>query len=286
MRKHRKIIVVAVICILVLQAGYAVFAAVSDVPSLQKAAPASQETKDNAAYQSEDDVKIDTQVINQIKDNQPSGDDRVISAYKSLLVSLQVHPLMKAEIEKLVQEGHPLSEIMIGYTFLYHSFGTVSDLKSFVDQQAKGTSWKEIFTEYDRSHKEFQPRSFDSDYLEKLMSTASVTADDVMIADHLSVVSGKSFDELIEQKQNSLHWNVVAANLGILYGADTLPRVQIKTEQLKSFQESTGLSEEQITDAFVLADKVGKDPKVVISLIKQGESAEAIFAESYEDKYR
>lgn len=279
MKKSMKLVVMLLAAALALPAGFAVYAEVSGSTTQQS-------PEDSVAYVTEKSIPIAQEVLDKIKLADAANYDRNVAAYKKLLVTLHVLPSLKKEIEKLVMEGYALPEIMIGYEFLYHSFGTVADMRDFVERQAGGETWNNIFIAYDRSHPGFQPRSFDSAYLEKLMNLPYMGTDDIMIADRLSFVSGKRFEDIVGEKQAAAHWNVIAAKSGILFGADELPRVQIKSEHMQQLRAQTGLSEEKITEAFVIAAKTGEKLEDVVFQMDAGDSAEAIFAASYENKYR
>jgi hypothetical protein len=229
---------------------------------------------------------ISQAVLDRIRAADPANYDRHVADYKKLLVTFNVHDSIRQEIEKLVLDGYALPEILIGCEFLYHSFGTVADLRSFAVQQAAGASWKQLFTEYNRNQPVFKPRSFPSDYLEKLMSTPGLTADDIMIADRLAAATGRPFEEIIEEKLTSPEWRGITAKAGILFGGDKLPRIQIKNEQLQAFQSESGMPAARIAEAFVIAHKVGKTAEAVVGKLREGYSPEAVFAESYEQKYR
>ncbi|MNC58032.1 hypothetical protein D3C75_1077370 [compost metagenome] len=106
-----------------------------------------------------------------------------------------------------------------------------------------------------------------------------------MIGDRLSFVTGKSFDDFIAERIKSGEWSRIFEQEQILYNGNPLPRVQITSEDLTKYTSATGFSEEQVTKAFVLADKVGEAPGVVIAKLKLGSSEQAVMAESYLKKY-
>lgn len=279
MRKHLRLMLIVLILSLIIPAGIVTFAADNGVS-------VNQTTLDSQIYATVDSIIIVQDVLDRIKASDPANYDRNVTNYKKMLVTLRVHPTLKQEIEKLVTNGYKLPEILIGYEFLYHSFGTVSDLDSIVAEQAQGASWKDIFTSFNSNRAEFTPRTFESAYLEKLMNTPSLNVDDIMIADHIAFVTGKSFEEVIGEKQSTLHWQGITAKVGILFSADALLRVQITNEQMQNLLNKGGLSEAQITDAAVIAYKIGSDTEYVFDKIKAGYNPESIFAESYEKKYR
>ncbi|TMV50644.1 hypothetical protein FE783_08085 [Paenibacillus mesophilus] len=276
MKTYSKLLSILLILGMAVYAGIAAFAAEDGGAAGQT----------GSTGQTTNDLVISQAVLDRIRAADPANYDRHVADYKALLVKLGIHDSIRQEIEKLVLDGYALPEILIGCEFLYHSFGTVADLRSFAVQQAAGASWERLFTEYNRNQPVFKPRSFPSDYLEKLMSTPGLTADDIMIADRLANATGRPFEEIIEEKLTSPEWRGITAKAGILFGGDKLPRVQIKNEQLQAFQSESGLSAARIAEAFVIAHKVGKTAETVVGKLKEGYSPEAVFAESYEQKYR
>lgn len=276
MKTYSKLFLFVLMLGIAIYAGIAAFAA-EDGGVAGQTGPAGQTASEPVIAQT---------VLDRIRATDPANYDRHVADYKKLLVSFGAHDSIRQEIEKLVLEGYALPEILIGYEFLHHSFGTVADLRAFAVQQAAGASWKQLFTEYNRNQPVFKPRSFPSDYLEELMGTPGLTADDIMIADRLSASIGRPFEGIIEEKLTSPGWGGITAKAGILFGGDKLPRIQIKNEQLQAFQSESGLSAARIAEAFVIAHKVGKTAEAVVGKLKDGYSPEAVFAESYEQKYR
>jgi hypothetical protein len=118
------------------------------------------------------------------------------------------------------------------------------------------------------------------------MMNMGLSADDIMLADRLSYVTGMSFEDILTMRQEAAHWRDVAARLGVLFGADVLPRVQIPRDQLAQLMTQTGLTEEKVTLAFIMASRLGQTPADVANQMKAGRSAEAIYATSYEKAYR
>jgi hypothetical protein len=198
---------------------------------------------------------------------------------------LNVHDKLKQEIERLAAANHKLPNVLIAYAFLYQSYGQLSDLEPMVVNKEAGKTWSVVFSEYAEAHPVFAPRAFDSSYLEQLMQTPNLTSDDIMIADRVSFATGKPFEEVLSNRLKSISWKAANADLGILYSAEKLPRVQITAEQLDKYTASGKLTEDQVAQAFVIADKAGKSADSVIEQIKAGHSEEAILAQAYSEKY-
>ncbi|MDQ4682708.1 hypothetical protein, partial [Stenotrophomonas maltophilia group sp. RNC7] len=111
-------------------------------------------------------TEISTEVHNVIRQSDPNNYNKNIQNYTDLLIGLNVHSQHKEAIEELLLGGYRLPDIMIAYEYLYHSYGTVEDLKAFLVQKAQSTDWKTVFTQYKQNKASFVPRAFDSDYLE------------------------------------------------------------------------------------------------------------------------
>lgn len=224
-------------------------------------------------------------VLDKLNETDPALYDQNVNILINLLLTLNVHERFKQEIERLILEGHTLPDLLIAYEFLYQSFGHMQELESMVSQKETGKTWATVFAEYKKSHKEFIPRAFEPDYLESLTTTSGFTPDYVMLADHLSFVSGTPVNDLIALKlESQISWKQIAADLDILHSASTLPRVQITEEQLTRFATGT-FTDQQVAEAFVLAQKLAETPETVIRQMKAGKTEEAIMAESYIEKY-
>lgn len=228
---------------------------------------------------------IPQEVLDRIREGDPEGYEKRVNDFKSLLTKRDVHPSFQSEIERLVMANYPIQDVLIAYEFLYDRFGAVKDLMRLAEEKRGGAAWSEIFAAYDAAHPAFAPRAFDSAYLEKLLATPDVTADDVMIADRVSFHTGKPVEELFETKaQQSLAWKELNAQLGILYSAPELPRVQV-TAELLAKHTANGLTEEQATAALVLAHKTETPAETVVEWMGAGLSEGDIFARIYEARY-
>lgn len=206
-------------------------------------------------------------------------------AYRQFIADYGVVDPLRDEVDRLVAEGNKLSDVMIGYAYIYHQFGKMDQLEKLLIQRKQGTAWSELFASYRSSHSGFEPRAFEPDYLEKLSSTAGFTSDDIMIADMVSFVSDKPIEDVVEHRLESGDWRQIAAEEGILYTAGTLPRVPITAEQLQRYQRSSGLTEDQIVSAFVLANKLRAPVEAVINEFAAGVSEEAIYADILSAQY-
>ena len=248
------------------------------------------ETTSQATTEETDNIQstnfnISDEVLNKIKESDPTNYEKNLTNYKNLLINLNVHDKFKTEIERLILADHKLPNILIAYEFLFQNFGLMPDLEVFVSKKESGNNWATIFKDYLVTKPQFIPRAFDSDYLEKLMQTPGLTSDDIMIADRVSFESGLPFADLINAKLEDQTWQEINAQGNLLYSLNQLPRVQITAEQLATFTKSSGLNEQKIVEAFVTANKLGVDAETIINKVKAGYSEAAIFAESYQEKY-
>ncbi len=206
-------------------------------------------------------------------------------SFEQFIKSFGVQDAYRTQIEEFQQAGYKPADICTAYDFLYQQFGSVAQWKGLLSAKASGQNWETIFTDYLKEHPQFKPRSFDSDELESLLKAGNFISDDIMIGDRLSFVTGKAFKDLIAERIESGDWSRIFEREQILYSGSPLPRVQITVEQMTEYTLAAGYSEEQVAQAFVLAEKVGEAPGIVIAKLKQGSSEQAVMAESYLKKY-
>jgi len=212
--------------------------------------------------------------------------DRNITNYKTLLAALDVPSSFQVQIEDMYNNGHRVPEVLTAYDYLYQNYGSIYELEGLVLKRESGTAWKDIFKEYNAKVPEFVPNSFPGGELEKIFKTPGITVDDVIIADRISQLTGRQFDELIEMRGQGKDWKTINESLGMVNTSGELPRVAVTSAQVKKHMAETGLSEEQIIEALVLAQKIDRDGKSIIDKLRSGIEEEAIIAESLEDKYQ
>ncbi len=253
------------------------------VGTIFQAGFAAEQKVSNETKISNEEIVISKHVLEKIKVYDSNNYDRNLNNYKSLLTTLNVHLEFKEEIETLILADYPLPDLLIAYEYLYQQFGLIEELESLVAKKRAGGSWKSILEEYQKIDKDFIPRAFESDYLEKLIQTIGLTTDDIMIADRISFISGQQFEDVINTKLKAGNWKEVNVKLGILYSQDILPRVQITSEQLLKYTQY--LDEQQVVGAFVLGHKLGKDAEYIIEKMIAGNSEADIFAEISIEKY-
>jgi hypothetical protein len=280
MRKISKILLICFLAGMIIQTGLSALAAVSNSTEEQSTSSNSSDVSST-----EIDIDISQDVLNQIKANNPKKYDLNVNNYKHVLISLNVDDTLKQEVDRLILARHSVSDILIGYEFLYVNFGLISELESMVTLKKSGKAWESVFVDYNKKHQLFTPRTFESNYLEELSNTPSLTSDDIMIADRISHVTGLAFKDVIDAKLSTEHWKSLAASYGVLYSLDTLPTVPITIEQIEQYTKRYQMTEDQVVEAFVLAHKAGKDAMAVIERKKAGDSDEAIWADSYVAQY-
>lgn len=208
-----------------------------------------------------------------------------LNNYKTLLVALDVPVSFQEQIEYMYFNKYKVADVLIAYEYLYHNFGDIDDFEDFLLLKKSGKSWKEIFGAYKNSTQEFIPTNFGVGKLEETLRIPGITPDDVMIADRIAQQAGLGFDELIAMRSKGTEWKIINEGLGILNTSGELPRVAITSAQIKNCIKSTGLNEEKIIEAFVLAEKLGEDGMIVMEKVKLGKDEEDIIAESLDAKY-
>ncbi|MEK4008421.1 hypothetical protein [Paenibacillus sp. FSL H3-0333] len=215
----------------------------------------------------------------------PVQSEVVRSSYDQFLKEFSVQETYRKQIDQLVAGGYSRAAVLTAYDFLYHNFGNVNEWTAMLGARNTGKTWEALFTQYRETHKEFIPRSFESEELELLMQVPGATSDDIMIADRLSFVTGKLFGDLLTAKLKSGKWSSVFEQENVLYSGNTFPRVQITEEEVRKYTGNSKLSDQQVTHAFVLAQKLGESAKVVVTKVAQGIADEIIMAQSYTEKY-
>lgn len=202
-----------------------------------------------------------------------------VNMYEQFLIDFQVHEKHQTVLDQWIVDGVSLTDLLIGYTYLYHQFGQIDHLQSMLVQREQETEWADIFKTYRDEHPLFEPRAFDSELLELWHSTPGMTSDDIMLADLLSFVTATPVEEVWVERTEGKSWKEQAAEAGILYSKDTLPVVPITMEQLEAFTNSTGLNEDQVAQAFVLADKLRVEAEEIIVRMDEGVTEADIYAE-------
>lgn len=230
------------------------------------------------------DIVIKQEVLDMIKKSDEANYEKNIANYKNTLVELNVQKSFKEEIERLVLSGYNLKDVLVAYEFLNINFGKKSELQGFVAKKQQGKSFTGIFSDYN-SLTEFTPRTFEPEYLERLMTEPNIDTDDIMIADIIADKLNKEFDEVISYKLDGLLWKHVNEKLEILSSAQNLPRIMVNNDEIEEYKEQYGLSEDKIVDAFVIAANLKKNVIEILPKFKAGYNREQIFAEFLQNKY-
>lgn len=232
-------------------------------------------------------TEISSDVLERLQEETDSSTyEFQVNRLKNLLVTLDVHEKFKQEIERLIKAGHSLPDVMVAYEFLYQSYGQLKELEPLIERKEDGQTWPAVFTNYNLKHKKFVPRSFESDYLEGLLKTPGVTPDDIMLADRLSFVTGDKVEEILNNRlEAAKSWEQIAVERNVLNGSSALPRVQITEAEMARFSTDT-FTEDDVAEAFVLAEKLAEAPETIVEQMQVGKSEETIMAESYVNKYK
>lgn len=212
--------------------------------------------------------------------------DKNLINCKRLILELNVPDLYQNEIGKRIKEKRNVPDILIAYKFLSENYGTVGELEKMLNQKEAGKTFAQLFKEYNETHPEFVPSNFKEGYLEELLKTPGITADDIMIADRISQKGLKTFEELIELRKQGTTWQEINTGFGIINTSEKLPHVSMTSSQVKQQMKQSGLPEKQVVEALVMAGRLDQDSAGVIDKIKAGKQKEDIFAEAYEEKYR
>jgi|GEM_PF-2415710 len=263
---------------LVLQTGYSVYAAVNN--STEKR----EDNIENASAASTA-PEIRTEVKEVLSTTYPDQSEQAIQTYVQFLSTFHVHESIQQKLDLWIVEGQNLADIMIAYTYLYHQFGQIDDLMPMLSSREQGAAWTEIFRTYRESHPAFVPRSFEPGFLSEVLANPELIPDDLMLADVVSTASGIAVEDVLQSRLDQASWQEITAEAGILFSADVLPQVSIPTEELHSFISTEGLTEDQVVDAFVFANKLDVPVEVIIEQVSDGATEEAIFAAALEQTY-
>lgn len=209
-----------------------------------------------------------------------------IKNYKTLLIALDVPGDFQTEVEEMYNKGHKVQDTLIAYDFLYQNYGSIEELEGLIAQKESGKAWNTIFKEYKATKEEYQPRSFENGKLDQIFEIPGITTDDIMIADRIAQQTGMEFDELIAMRGQGMDWKTINEGQKIVNTSGELPRVAITSAQVINHMNATGLSEDQVMEALVLAQKLEKDGKAIVDKVKAGQMEEDIIAVCLEEKYQ
>lgn len=277
-------IIIAFAAAFLLQAAAMTYSYTTDLKEL----PEGQKVDAGAATETQalsTEVSISQEIKDIIQSADPDNFEKNLSNYQTLLITLDVQKSFQDEIERLLQEGHNLPDLLTAYAFLHDAFGKVQDLEALSLKKQSGLAWDAIFTEYNRQHGEFIPRTFEPEYLEKLMQSSLITSDDIMLADRVSFRTQEPYDTVMMERMDGFSWKQLNEKRGILNSQSQIPRVQITHQQIETYRASSGLTEEKIVEAFVIAQRLGKPEQEIIDLFKAGKTKEQVYAICYEEKY-
>ena len=129
-------------------------------------------------------IELSADIADSIKNSDSKNFDKNIGNYKKVLVQLDVPKEFRNQLETLINNGKPVTNILTLYNFLYDSYGTIAELEGLVAKLESGGNLGDIIRDYNVSHPEFVPSKFEKTYLETLMVTMSM--DDNLLSDRLS----------------------------------------------------------------------------------------------------
>lgn len=259
--------------------GTAVTSKVEPAPAIAIKAASNESPSPEAAA-----VVLSEEVLLAIKQSDPSTYDRNVNNYKQLLTVRKVPETFRSRLDTMLLDGAKVSDVRTAYEFVYQQFGTMAEVEKLAAARKSGRSWEDIFRQYKQETPAFIPQEFESGYLESLMNTPGLTADDIMIADQISFRTQASMKDLLNSKLAGKSWQQQCAEAGLLFTGTAFPRVSVTAEQLERYTSSV-MSEEKVVEAFVLAAKLELQADAVINKLKEGISEEALYAEAYTARY-
>lgn len=291
-----------IVTLLLLSAGVAVYSAATGQSKNLLATLSGKEAVKNAEAEKNTKIEADTKVVPGLIDKEPKstalpGETKEVirlsgsvkseantDNYTELLESLHVHEKYKNEMDRLLGEGHSLSDILTAYSFLNDKYGKLQEIETLVQKKESGKDWADIFIEYNKKNPEFVPRSFDDGYLEELLKVPGITADDIMIADRVSQKTGRTYQEVMEKRMEGKPWKDINAGLDIVNGDETLLRVSVSPEQIDKYV-NTGMDRDLVVKGYVIAKKLGQKADTVMKELKEGTKEEELLDKYYTQKY-
>ena len=231
-------------------------------------------------------IEVSEEVLNNIRSSDPGNAEKNMRNYKKLLAEFNVDKQFSQEIEKAIKNGYNAPDIFAAYDFLNENYGQISELDELLKNKKKGLPWSDVFKEYEDIHKEFKPRNFEAGVIEKLLKDSVLTADDVMIADRISQKGLKGFEELLNLRKEGKTWAEINIGLGIVNMQSKFPRFAVTSDQVRVYVKTRGLTEDQVINAIVIAQKMEREEDEIIDKVKSGKKKEDIYSLCYEEKYK
>lgn len=204
---------------------------------------------------------------------------------KTFIATYSIQDKFVTEINRLIEEGYQLCNIQIVYSFLNDKYGKMSSLEQLLKSHKEELSWSKIFQEYTKNNPEFTPRTFDFKKLHQLMSSSLITTDDIMIADRISFVTEEDFFTILMRKVEGESFKTINEEYEILNSQETLLKIQITNEQIAYYIKKYSINQDQVIEAFVLANKFNVKPLEVIKMICNGDNQEKIYANILQKLY-
>jgi len=232
------------------------------------------------------DVNISDDFDKEVRDSDKTNSNKNINNLKKALKELEIPETYRDKIKALIKKGYRLPDILIAYNFLNEYYGKISQIEGLLEKNKNGKTWDVVFNEYTMNKGEFIPTNFDKSYIENLIKTDGISADDIMIADRMAFNGTKKFDELIDIKKTGKNWKDIKVENEIINMEEKLLHTAISGTEIKKITQSGELNEKEAIEALVIAQKMGKTDDEVIAKMKKHEKKEHIYAEYFNQKYK
>jgi hypothetical protein len=230
-------------------------------------------------------VDISKDLQDYIAQNDPDNEKGNLAMYKKMAAEFEIPLKYEDAISQMLKKKYKLNEIMTAFDYLYQNYGLISELEPLLADYKNLNSWTQVFEKYNAAHKEFVPKDFSLELLQKL-TKAGMSSDDIIIADRLSQKSLSTFEELITMRENGKTWRDINIGLGVVNVSGKLLRVTVTNSQIKKYMDATGLSRSRVMEAFVLAEKMDMNIDDIIDKFSNNEKKEKIYDECYSEKYK
>lgn len=300
-----KAILGVIVFAMVLQVGYITYSMVggnkenNDSPAQNTKGSQVQSATGDAIADDVETKKVDTKnsidtskvkvpdtvkgAINQYDSKNKSDDTDM---FKLLSARVKIPQEYLAEIKNMLKKNYEFKDVMIAFDFLNRSYGLIKELEPILEQRKGGMEWADIFTQYNKNHKEFVPKDFKSGYLEDIMSKYNANTDDIMIADRLSQKGLGEFEGFIKRRASGEKWQDINVSLGVVNIADKLPRVSLTNAQIKKVIQDSKLSKDKAIEALVIANEMNIDSADVVKQYKDKDKKEEIYENCYDELYK
>lgn len=299
-KKVKKTVAIAIATILVLGSAVAALSAMGEPVSevVDKIASVFSEKKDNgidiqSLKQPKKEKKKETDISNvtldssletRIMQRDSTNGNKKIEKIKKEVAELGIEGKLYQKLEELIIKGYSISDVLKATRFLYDNYGNINEIEALLLKRNGNMSWEEIFKEYMESNLEFTPTDFPDGVIDGYIKKG-FTTDDLMIADRLSKKVNLEISKLLEMKAKGKSWKEIKGDFDIVNNEERIKSVRINESDVKAYMEKYNLSDNEVVEAMITADKLDTDEEEAVKQKKDGKKKEEILGKLYEQKF-